>query len=208
MTLNAKLIIIILCSLFFVTTIVFTNKINTLQNDSEKLFTILNEQKIQISNLTTVLKDQSRNITASQSTIKKLNHTVFIDGIVHRSYSDLFFSNVTPPVSRLEAVSIALDKGNWTSEKLSGKRLTAVLKWAVFTELYNYTYIFVSIEEVTQPIANYSPIIEGDNVFRYVWQVTVSFTEYEDAEYWVDASSGDFFVSPVYYHVPWVDRLV
>jgi hypothetical protein len=111
---------------------------------------------------------------------------------------DLFFSTVNPPITKPEAVRIALNYGNWTQEKLSGKPITAVLKWIIVSHFDGHISVFELNREVTQPKDDYSPKQEGELVFRYAWQVVVAFTEPYDTEYWVDASTGEVFTSPTH----------
>jgi hypothetical protein len=135
-----------------------------------------------------------------QTLVNELNHTVAVDNLVQHSYRNLFFSNLTPPVTKPDAVRIALNYGNWTEEKLSGKMITATLKWIVVSHVEGRTSVFESIMEVTQPRGDYSPKQEGDLVFRYAWQVVVVFAKPSDAEYWVDASNGEVFTSSMFFY--------
>jgi hypothetical protein len=208
MTMKNKTTIIIFM-LMIITTILFSLKINEINHESGRLRAVISEQDTRISSLVAdrnslngTINQQRDELERATSIIMKLNKTIVNNNFVARSYSELFFSTFKPPVSRLDAVSLALEYGNWTAEKLEGIRLTSTLKWARFTKQYNYTYVWVAIDEVTEPKTDYAPKYYEGEVFRYVWQVTMgnwAYNSYVDQEYWIDASSGEVFVTPVYY---------
>lgn len=99
-------------------------------------------------------------------------------GELERKYSDLegsfqalFDDPLSPPVSKLQAIDIALEKGGWNGSDLRGMVVTAGLKYVRF---------WVDdgsggevLREVREPVPDFSPVFEGDTTYRYVWYVVV-----------------------------------
>jgi hypothetical protein len=193
---NTKLIPIMFCAIV----LIFSIGLFTLWNHNGELNRVIYVQNGKLSNLTTTIMNLNYTSRTFQNLVNELNHTVAVDNLVQQSYRNLFFSNITPPVTKPDAVRIALNHGNWTEEKLSGKMITATLKWIVVSHVEGRTYVFESIMEVTQPRDDYSPRQEGDLVFRYAWQVVVAFAIPSDAEYWVDVSNGEVFTSSMFFY--------
>jgi cell division protein FtsL len=182
-----------------ITAIFLNNELITLRNSNNELNRITNEQNAQLSKLNATIMNLRYTVIRDENNIKELNHTVVTDDLIQRGYRNLFFSNVTPPITKPDAVRRALNYGNWTEDKLTGKVIAATLQWVVFESTEgNLIYGFASIEEVTQPRDDYSPIQEGNLVFRYVWKVEVMFVHPVDVEYYVDASNGEVFITPTY----------
>lgn len=194
---NSRLLTIMFCVIILFSSI----GLFTLWNFNSELNRVINEQNGKLSNLKTTILNLNYTLMTYQTIVKELNHTVAVDDHIQRSYRNLFFSNITPPITKPDAVRIALSYGNWTQETLSGKPITATLKWIVVERVEGGPiYVFESIIEVTQPSSDYSPKQEGSHVFRYAWQVVVAFTKPSDVEYWVDASTGEVFTSPAFFY--------
>ena len=126
-------------------------------------------------------------------------------GELEQEYSDLegsflalFDDPLSPPVSKLQAINIALEHGGWDSSNLGGMVVTASLRYVRF---------WVDdgsggevLHEVVEPVSDYSPVFEGDTTHRYVWYVTVrragpGITIPPSGLYVVDAATGEL--------VPW-----
>ena len=87
------------------------------------------------------------------------------------SFLGLFDDPLSPPVSKLQAIMIALEHGGWSSSNLRGMVVTANLKYVRFWVDDGSGYEV--LHEVEEPVSDYSPVVEGDTTYRYVWGVTV-----------------------------------
>jgi hypothetical protein len=193
---TTKLIIV----LFSATILILSIGSFTLWNHTSELNRVIYEQNRKLSSFNMTIMELNHTLRTYQTLVNELNRTVAVDSLIQQGYRDLFFSNITPPITKLDAVRIALNYANWTDEELSGKMITATLKWIVVSHFEGHTYVFESIREVTYPKDDYSPEYEGGLVFRYAWQVVVAFAKPSDLEYWVDASNGEFFTSSAFFH--------
>ena len=193
---TTKLIIV----LFSATILILGIGSFTLWNQNSELNRVIHEQNRKLSSFNTTIMELNHTLRTYHTLVNELNHTVAVDSLIQQGYRDLFFSNMTPPITKPDAVRIALNYANWTDEELSGKMITATLKWIVVSHVEGHTYVFESIREVTYPTDDYSPKYEGDLIFRYAWQVVVASAKPSDLEYWVDASTGEFFTSPAFFH--------
>jgi hypothetical protein len=128
-----------------------------------------------------------------------------------QSYSRLFDSNITTPVSKIEAVAKALSSDGWNSSSLIGMEVKASLSYVRFFIGDNGDVGFTSLGSVTSPVDDYSPRAEynvtapgayplkkGTLWYRYVWTVVVHESGLLRAVpppglYWVDASTGELF---------------
>jgi hypothetical protein len=138
------------------------------------------------------------------STYCELNSTYRELGIkysdLEKSYLGLFDDPLSPPVSKLQAIDIALEHGGWNSSNLRGKVVTAGL-WYMRFWAEDVSVVVVEVpHEVEEPVSDYSPVVEGDVTYRYVWHVVV-----EKAGpikgipppglYYVDAATGEIVFS-------------
>jgi len=87
------------------------------------------------------------------------------------SYLGLFDDPLSPPVSKLQAIDIALEHGGWNSSNLRGKVVTASLWYMRFC--VDDVFRVVLPHKVEEPVSDYSPVVEGDVTYRYVWHVVV-----------------------------------
>lgn len=124
--------------------------------------------------------------TSLNSTKTKLFETEFRLNYLRDVYSTLLVSNVTPPISKLEAVSIALTRGGYNSSSLRGLAVSAKLCYVSFFEADYGGIGFDLLSYVTEGVSDYSPKVEF-NVYEpgaapprkgtvrncYVWIVTV-----------------------------------
>ena len=99
-------------------------------------------------------------------------------GELEQKYSDLeasflglFDDPFSPPVSKLQAILIALEHGGWKSSNLRGLVVTAVLQYMRFWS--DGGAGGEVLHEVRNPVSDYSSVVEGDTTYRYVWCVTV-----------------------------------
>jgi len=128
-----------------------------------------------------------------------------------QAYTSLFDSNITPPVSKIEAIAKALSSDGWNSTTLRGLVIEASLTYVRFFVADNGGIGFQFLNSVTKPMNDYSPKaeynvtetgvyppIKGTVWHRYVWTVIV----HESGNfrgipppglYWVDASTGELF---------------
>jgi hypothetical protein len=83
--------------------------------------------------------------------------------------SDPLFS---PPTSMYRAIRIALDNHGWNATSLKGMVVGAYLCYMHF---WNATASagFEVLREVTEPVADYSPVQNETGTYRYIWQVVV-----------------------------------
>jgi hypothetical protein len=141
----------------------------------------------------------------------ELNSTYWELGINYSDlefkYSDLeerflglFDDPFSPPVSKLQAIDIALEHGGWNSSNLREKVVTAGL-WYMRFWAEDVSVVVVELpHEVEEPVSDYSPVVEGNVTYRYVWHVVV-----EKAGpikgipppglYYVDAGTGEIVFS-------------
>jgi hypothetical protein len=116
------------------------------------------------------------------------------------SYLGLFDDPLSPPVSKLQAIDIALEHGGWNSSNLRGKVVTAGLWYRRFWA-EDVSVVVVEVpHEVEEPVSDYSPVVEGDVTYRYVWYVVVekagSVRSIDPPGlYYVDAATGEIVFS-------------
>jgi hypothetical protein len=152
--------------------------------------------------LRTELEEQSTKLTNLESYL--------------HAYTNLFDSNVKPPITKLEAVAIALSSDNWNSSSLRGLEVSASLTYVRFFYAKNEAG-FEYLHDVNEPVDDYSlraeynvtdpwgsnPLRKGTMWYRYVWVVTVHESVPgrsipPPAYYYVDASSGEIIPHPLY----------
>ena len=147
--------------------------------------------------LLTELSDQRSQIDALETNIQ--------------SYLRLFDSNITTPVSKIEAVAKSLSSDGWNSSTLKEMEVEASLSYVRFFKGENGDMGFASLRSVISPVSDYSPRVEynvtapgayppvkGMLWYRYVWTVVVHETGLfrgipPPGLYWVDASTGELF---------------
>ena len=149
-------------------------------------------------------KELKASLDGLNSTYCELNSTYRELGIkysdLEKSYLDLFDDPLSPPVSKLQAIDIALEHGGWNSSNLRGKVVTAGL-WYMRFWAEDVSVVVVEVpHEVEEPVSDYFPVVEGDLTYRYVWHVVV-----EKAGpiksidppglYYVDAATGEIVFS-------------
>jgi hypothetical protein len=111
--------------------------------------------------------------------------TTNLESCLH-AYTDLFDSNVKPPITKLEAVAIALSSDNWNSSSLKGLEVSASLTYVRFFYGKSGERGFKYLNDVNEPVDDYSPRAEynvtepgayppvkGTMWYRYVWVVNV-----------------------------------
>jgi hypothetical protein len=111
------------------------------------------------------------------------------------SFLGLFDDPFSPPVSKFQAILMALEHGGWNSSNLRGLVVTASLDYMRFwaTKMGSG---FEVLHEVKNPVSDYSPVVEGDITYRYVWYVIVAQagpwrTIPPPGSYFVDAATGE-----------------
>ena len=87
------------------------------------------------------------------------------------SYLGLFDDPLSPPVSKLQAIDIALEHSGWNSSNLRGKVVTDSLWYMRFWA--DDVSRVEAPHKVEEPVSDYSPVVEGDVTYRYVWYVVV-----------------------------------
>jgi hypothetical protein len=149
-------------------------------------------------------KELKASLDGLNSTYCELNSTYRELGIkysdLEKSYLGLFDDPLSPPVSKLQAIDIAMEHGGWNSSNLRGKVVPAGL-WYMRFWAEDVSVVVVEVPfEVEEPVSDYSPVVEGDVTYRYVWHVVV-----EKAGpikgipppglYYVDAATGEIVFS-------------
>jgi len=149
---------------------------------------------------------------------------------LRRSYDELqqtYFSTITPttispPISKPEAIYIALEYGRWNETTLEGMETTANLYYMKFDPGYieyrgaeRICHGGVEVVcQVTEPVSDYSPVrVEmwyGNVTYRYIWTVVVR-SLYEIVHhiisipppglYYVDAATGEIIPNLLYSRV-------
>jgi len=78
----------------------------------------------------------------------------------------------SPPVSMYKAIKITLDNHGWNVTTLKGMVVGAYLDYVHF---WNKTDSWGSevLKEITEPVADYSPLQNETGTYRYIWQVVV-----------------------------------
>lgn len=110
-----------------------------------------------------------------------------------------------PPISKSEAVDLALKYGGWNETALKGMEVTASLDYVMFRRGPTFTE-FAFLHEVDAHVSDYSSketCHDGDcTTFRYVWTVAVLKVEETPVKtitthglYHVDASTGEAILS-------------
>ena len=129
----------------------------------------------------------------------ELNRTYWELGIKYSdlegSFLGLFDDPFSSPVSKLQAILIALEHGGWNSSNLRGKVVTASL-WYIYFNVTEKEYEAGVLHEVREPVSDYSPVVEGDVTYRYAWYVIVekagpSWSMPWPELYVVDAATGE-----------------
>lgn len=93
---------------------------------------------------------------------------------LRQSYEELSLSfALQPPISKSQAIDIAIRYGGWSEATLKGREITATLCYARFyagTESYNG---FEVLYRVAEPVSDYSQVHIADETYRYIWWVIV-----------------------------------
>lgn len=111
-------------------------------------------------------------------------------------------STIHPPISKVQALLIALNYGGWNATSLQGM--------VIDVELFNLTiwhnggYWGIDTQPVTEPVSNYSAVTVINSSFpsiyttySYAWQITIQYSNgYANPPpgyYYVDAATGEVF---------------
>ena len=118
---------------------------------------------------------------------------------LEESFLGLFDDPFRPPVSKLQAILISLEYGGWNNSNLRGMTVTASLEYMRFLATEGGSGGEV-LHEVRELVSDYSPVVEGDATYRYVWYVIVrragpAWSIPPPGLYIVDAATGEI--------VPW-----
>jgi len=165
-----------------------------------------------------------------QTSIQDLNHEiVHLQNIIHNydilahnldrlneSYAQLISdidhfnaqinqnSTFQTPISKSQAIGIALVYGGWNVSLLEGMAVEASLRYMGFEQTAN-SYSFWVISEVATPPSSYSALQNGTITYRYIWYVIVH-DEYllsipPPGTYFIDAATGEIVSGAFYYAV-------
>ena len=131
-----------------------------------------------------------------------LNHDLSLayDGL-RQSYVELEETySPKPPISKDQAIDIALEYGQWNETSLEGMEVTASLEYCMFRRSATELQIR-RLFEVIADVSDYGPdetCTDGDcTTFRYCWILLIQQKEKENGSipppgyYWVDASTGE-----------------
>jgi hypothetical protein len=182
-------------------------------SDNLELKSELGAEQRKIESLESSIRSQQNQIEAmnvsitSQQTDKRINDVEWYLRIIFSQFD----SNVTPPVSKIEAVTKALLKDGWNSSTLSGMEVRAQLDYVkFFSSNIGGQSGFERIGVVTQSVNDYSPKFEynvtypvyppvvGTVTYRYIWSIVVDrasgmLSIPPPGSYLVDAYTGELF---------------
>ena len=107
---------------------------------------------------------------------------------------------ITPPISKLTAIDIALTHGEWTATTLHGLLVNAKLFYVELMDTPKEKY-FKKVCEVVMPVSDYSPVTIDEITYRYVWLVNIYLqgpvkTIPPQGSYLVDAAMGEVIAFP------------
>lgn len=82
--------------------------------------------------------------------------------------------NVSPPVSMYKALQISLESDHWTATTLQNKTVHVNLFYGVFH--HNQTVTGYELEPLNAPApgTDFSSVKQGENIYRYVWEIVVT----------------------------------
>ena len=159
--------------------------------DVAQSFTV-RQISLDLNNLTQRYDSLNQSYNDLYQTYMALNQTYsqLTDDINH--YNDII--NQDPefqtPISKSQAIRIALAYDGWNATTLRGQTLGAVLQYISYTDSGPSDWI----SYVTEPVTSYSPAKIEDKTYRYVWTVYISYSvpyPMGYASYFIDASSGE-----------------
>jgi hypothetical protein len=171
-----------------------------LASENNNLKTYNDKQSTNLTQLQTELNQTRTNLTQTRFTLKYLEE----------NYAQLLTSNITPPISKLRAVEIALTAGRWNESTLRGLEVEASLQYVrIFKVPNSQSGGYEILHSVTEPVDDYSPRVEynvmepwgggmvGTLWYRYVWVVSLQRVEGmrgipPPGLYSIDASTGDW----------------
>jgi hypothetical protein len=170
---------------------------------------------ITLSTSTFLLYRENQSLKASLD--EQTGKTAELQGLI-TSYGELTGSNVTPPISKIQAFVIILSH-DWNGAKLNAKEVNASLGYARFYQGNTGSSWSDFLHVVNVSVSDYSPRVEynvtnpfdnsdvGTLVYRYVWLVGVreqgSFGNIPQMGYfYVDASTGELAYPFPFYNPP------
>jgi hypothetical protein len=176
--------------------LLFVQYQNILQayNQLSQSYTQLNQEYTWLSQLYTQLNQfySEMNKTGDELAIK----AYVLKEVVVTTPDPLF----SPPVSMYKAIKITLENHGWNVTPLIGMIVGAHLDYMHF---WNRTNSWGSeiLKEVTEPVADYSPLQNETGTYRYIWQVVVSESGVQYLPQsdlcLIDASSGEIIRTPI-----------
>lgn len=120
---------------------------------------------------------------------------------VYQAYlSTIVPTTISPPISKPEAIHLALEYGRWNETTLKDMVVGATLYYMKF-----WRKGLEGLYEVAEPVSDYSPVRIDDVTYRYVWVVSTrrvgpvqSAPPPGYALYYVDAATGEVIPSRLY----------
>jgi len=88
------------------------------------------------------------------------------------AYLELLDDPFSPPISKLQAIEIALKHGGWNITNLKGMLVTATLEYRLFiltTKEWGTGHIY----DVKEPVSDFTPVVDGSTTYRYIWHVII-----------------------------------
>ncbi len=135
----------------------------------------------------------STEISELRSSFDELNRSY---GELYGTYLSVFPSNdsLKPPVSKLEAVIIALEHGKWNATTLIGYDVSVRLIYSKF-QYWRGGMGYELLHYVTEPVSDYSAVQVDDTIYRYLWYVIVNHIGRGSipppGDYLIDAATGE-----------------
>ena len=155
---------------------------------------IIQQMNLDFDNLNQSYNNLNQSYNDLNQSYLALNQTYvqLIDDINH--YNDVINQNSVfrTPISKSQAIRIALAISGWNATSIRGKTVGATLQYMTITKVgLGESW---QISDVEEPAESYSPVQNGAITYRYVWCVFFSSPEPNidtQAGNLIDASSGE-----------------
>ncbi len=155
---------------------------------------VIQQMNLDIDSLNQIYHNLNQSYNDLNQSFLAINqiYSQLIDDINH--YKDATNQNSTfrTPISKSQAIKIALAISGWNATFLRGKTVDATLQYMIITKVgLGESW---RISDVVEPAESYSPVQNGAITYRYVWNVFFSSPEPNivmQTGSLIDASSGE-----------------